>query len=562
MSIYSIKNLTFKYPLKEENALKEINLEIKKGEFVLICGKSGCGKSTLLRHLKTVLTPHGERSGEIRFNSTLLQEVNDRDQASKIGYVLQNPDNQIVTDKVWHELAFGLESLGYDSSTIRLRVSEMASFFGIQSWFMKSVTELSGGQKQLLNLASIMVMHPEVLILDEPTSQLDPIASNEFLQILKKINEDLGITIIISEHNLEDVYKMADKVIVMDKGSVIINDEPREVGRKLKSLNHDMFLSMPTAMKIAANTSCLIDIPITVKEGRQWIEDIFEDTSIEHNSINIKDDENNKKDIVISVKNAYFRYERNLPDTIKNLSIDIKEGEFYCILGGNGTGKTTTLSLISGINKAHRGSVEIFGKDIRKYSKKELFDKNIILLPQNPQSLFVKKTVELDLYEMLSSSKLNKEQKKSKIEHISKLVEIEELLQMHPYDLSGGEQQRAALAKVLLLEPKILLLDEPTKGIDISFKDKFAKIIKKLLSENITVVMVSHDIEFCAKYADECTLFFNGNIVTKGKPNKFFSGNSFYTTIANRISRGYFENAVTCEDVIELCNMNLLKNVN
>ena len=562
MSIYSIKNLTFKYPLKEEEALKEINLDIKKGEFVLICGKSGCGKSTLLRHLKTVLTPHGERIGEIRFNSSLLQEVNDRDQASKIGYVLQNPDNQMVTDKVWHELAFGLESLGYDSSTIRLRVSEMASFFGIQSWFMKSVTELSGGQKQLLNLASIMVMHPDVLILDEPTSQLDPIASNEFLQILKKINEDLGITIIISEHNLEDIYKMADKVIVMDKGSVIINDEPREVGRKLKSLNHDMFLSMPTAMKIAANTSCLIDIPITVKEGRQWIGNIFEDINIEHNSINVKDNENNKKDTVISVKNAYFRYERNLPDTIKNLSIDIKEGEFYCILGGNGTGKTTTLSLISGINKVHRGSVEIFGKDIRKYSKKELFDKNIILLPQNPQSLFIKKTVELDLYEMLSNSKLNKEEKKKRIEYISKLVEIEDLLQMHPYDLSGGEQQRAALAKVLLLEPKILLLDEPTKGIDISFKDKFAKIIKKLLSENITVVMVSHDIEFCAKYADECTLFFNGNIVTKDKPNKFFSGNSFYTTVANRISRGYFENAVTCEDVIELCNMNLLKNVN
>ena len=355
---------------------------------------------------------------------------------------------------------------------------------------------------------------------------------------------------------------MSDKVIVMDKGSVIINDKPKKVGIRLKELNHDMFLSMPTAMKIAANTSCLIDIPITVKEGRQWIGNIFEDINIEHNSINVKDNENNKKDTVISVKNAYFRYERNLPDTIKNLSIDIKEGEFYCILGGNGTGKTTTLSLISGINKVHRGSVEIFGKDIRKYSKKELFDKNIILLPQNPQSLFLKKTVELDLYEMLSNSKLNKEEKKKRIEYISKLVEIEELLNMHPYDLSGGEQQRAALAKVLLLEPKILLLDEPTKGIDISFKDKFAKIIKKLLSENITVVMVSHDIEFCAKYADECALFFNGNIVTKNKPNKFFSGNSFYTTIANRISREYFENAITCEDVIELCNMNLLKNVN
>ena len=562
MSIYSIKNFYFKYPLSNKEALRNINLEIKKGEFLLICGKSGCGKSTLLRHLKTVLTPHGEKSGEIRFNSKLLQEVDDREQVSKIGYVLQNPDNQIVTDKVWHELAFGLESLGYDSDTIRLRVSEMASFFGIQSWFMKSVTDLSGGQKQLLNLASIMVMHPEVLILDEPTSQLDPIASNEFLQILKKINEDLGITIIICEHNLEDVYKMADKVVVMDKGEIIINDNPRNVGRKLKELEHDMFLSMPTAMKIAANISCLAHIPITVKEGREWIGDIFKDENIYHKIINPKIKDNKNKDTVISVKNAYFRYERNLPDTIKDLSLDIKEGEFYCILGGNGTGKTTTLSLLSGINKAHRGKVEIFNKDIRKYSNKELFNKNIVLLPQNPQSLFVKKSVELDLYEMLSKSKLSKVEKKEKINNISKLVEIEDLLNMHPYDLSGGEQQRAALAKVLLLDPKILLLDEPTKGLDISFKDKFAKIIQKLQKENITVVMVSHDIEFCAKYADECALFFNGNIITKNRPDRFFSGNSFYTTIANRISRDYFENAITCEDVIELCNMNFMKKAN
>lgn len=561
MSIYSIKNLTFTYPLKEEAALKDIDLDIDKGGFILICGKSGCGKSTLLRHFKTVLTPHGQRSGEIRFNSKLLDEVEDRQQVTKIGYVLQNADNQIVTDKVWHELAFGLESLGYDSSTIRLRVSEMASFFGIQSWFMKNVTELSGGQKQLLNLASIMAMQPDVLILDEPTSQLDPIASSEFLQTIKKINEDLGITIIMTEHNLEEVFKMSDKVIVMDKGSIIINDTPNAVGKKLKELNHEMFGAMPTAMRIAASTSNFKNIPITVKEGRAWIDNIFRDINPQHKRINLQKDRS-KKNTAILIKDAFFRYERNLPDVVKDLSLEVKLGEFYCIVGGNGTGKTTTLSLISGINRAHRGKVEVFGKDIKKYSNKELFYKNIVLLPQNPQSLFVKKTVELDLYEMLSNFKLNKKEKKEKIQYISELVEIEDLLSMHPYDLSGGEQQRAALAKVLLLEPKILLLDEPTKGMDSSFKEKFAKIIEKLLDDDITVVMVSHDIEFCAKHANKCALFFNGNIVTYNEPNEFFSGNNFYTTIANRITRGYFENAVTYEDVIYLCNMNLLRNVN
>ncbi len=200
MGSFEIKDLTFSYPGSDRLALDHLNLTIQTGDFVVLCGRSGCGKSTLLRHLKTVLAPHGKKEGEILFDGTKLEELDLRAQASQIGYVLQNPDNQIVTDKVWHELAFGLESLGYDNSAIRLRVAEMASFFGIQSWFLKNVTELSGGQKQLLNLASIMAMQPSVLILDEPTSQLDPIAASEFLETVKKINRELGTTVIISEH--------------------------------------------------------------------------------------------------------------------------------------------------------------------------------------------------------------------------------------------------------------------------------------------------------------------------------------------------------------------------
>ena len=267
METFAIRSLDFTYPNMKKKALDNIDLCINEGEFVVICGKSGCGKSTLMRHLKTVLTPFGERSGEIYFKGVNLDYVDDRTQSSQIGYVLQSPENQIVTDKVWHELAFGLESLGYDNKTIRLRVAEMASFFGIQTWFMKNVTELSGGQKQLLNLASIMTMQPSVLILDEPTSQLDPIAASEFLKTIKKINDELGTTIIISEHDLEEVFPMADRVIVMNEGKVIIDDEPRNVGSKVKKLNPDMFEAMPTPVKIAS----LLDSdksPITVKEGR------------------------------------------------------------------------------------------------------------------------------------------------------------------------------------------------------------------------------------------------------------------------------------------------------
>lgn len=590
METFTIRDLSFTYPLKDKPALKDINLTIDSGEFIVICGKSGCGKSTLLRHLKTVLTPHGKRSGEIKFKETKLEEVKQRVQASEIGYVLQSPDNQIVTDKVWHELAFGLESLGYDSDTIRLRVAEMASFFGIQTWFMKSVTELSGGQKQLLNLASIMAMQPSVLILDEPTSQLDPIAANDFLETIKKINREIGTTIIMTEHHLEEVFTMADRVVVMDEGEVIANDTPREVGDKLKKIKHEMFTAMPSAMKIYSRVENSLQCPITVRDGRRWISEVLEGKEVIHNRVKINEELNrrdkeklvvqkesitekvkklslrhdkknkcNGEETAIKLNDVWFRYGKNGADIIKDLSLEIMSGEFYCIVGGNGTGKTTTLSIINGINKPYRGKVELYGKDIKGISSKELFKGNLGVLPQNPQVLFVKKTVELDLYEMLSGFKLTKEEKKEKVIEIAKLVEIENLLSMHPYDLSGGEQQRAALAKVLLLKPRIILLDEPTKGLDSHFKEKFAKILRKLLEDGATVVMVSHDIEFCAEYADRCSLFFDGNIVTTNTANKFFSGNSFYTTSANRMSRHVFDNAVTCEDVIELCRLNIKK---
>lgn len=557
METFRIEQLAFSYPNMEKLALKNINLTIDSGEFVVICGKSGCGKSTLIRHLKTVLTPYGKREGDIYFQGKLLDLVDDRTQSSQIGYVLQSPENQIVTDKVWHELAFGLESLGYDNNTIRLRVAEMASFFGIQTWFRKNVTELSGGQKQLLNLASIMAMQPSVLILDEPTSQLDPITASDFLKTIKKINEELGITIVMVEHDLEEVFNMADRIILMDAGEVIIDDKPKNVGKKVKQLMPDMFEAMPSPIKIASSLN-INETPITVKEGRYFINELFVNEEVAYTRVEDDKEYNNiySDKAAIKMKDVWFKYEKHGNDIVKDLNFEVKEGEFFCVVGGNGTGKSTTVSLICGINKPYRGKVELFEKNIKEYKNKELFNNNIAILPQDPQSLFVKNTVEKDLYEMFPKLAMSKREKINKIEKISKLVEIEDLLNHHPYDLSGGEQQRSALAKVLLLEPKLLILDEPTKGLDAHFKVKFAKIINKLIENKVTVVMVSHDIEFCASYAHRCALFFDGSIVTSNTPNKFFSGNSFYTTVANRMSRQVFENAVTCEDVITLCNGN------
>ena len=533
MEVFTIDHLSFAYPEQEKNAISDLSLSVRPGEFLVLCGPSGCGKSTLLRQLKTVLAPHGRRSGEILFDGKNLDELSQREQAETIGFVQQSPENQIATDKVWHELAFGLESLGYDTPTIRRRVAEMASFFGIQEWFYKSVTELSGGQKQLLNLASVMVLQPKVLILDEPTSQLDPIAASDFLATLGKINRELGTTIILTEHRLEEAFGFASRVAAMDKGTLLCTGTPADVGAELKSSGNAMFLAMPTAMRIWSATDSTVTCPVSVCDGRNWLLDYAKThklQSVPEESKNAPDTET-----VVSAQELWFKYEKDLPDVVKGLSLELHKGEFLALLGGNGTGKTTTLKLLANLKKAYRGELTITG--------------SVGMLPQNPQALFVKPTVRADLLEILPKS----ERKTERLAQVVSLCKLAELLDRHPYDLSGGEQQRAALAKILLLNPDILLLDEPTKGLDAEFKQVFGQILRTLQASGVAILMVSHDIEFCAKYADRCALFFDGNIVTEAEPRTFFSGNSFYTTAANRIARELLPEAVTPEDVIAAC---------
>ncbi|MFR2530069.1 MAG: ABC transporter ATP-binding protein [Anaerovoracaceae bacterium] len=554
MAHFEIKDLSFSYPVsKDKLALDHINLNIEKGEYIAVCGKSGSGKTTLLKHLKSTLAPHGNISGEIFFEGKPLKDADLREQSSKIGYVMQNPDNQIVTDKVWHELAFGLESLGIDQKTIRLRVAEMASYFGIQRWFHKDVAELSGGQKQLLNLASIMAMQPTVLILDEPTSQLDPIAAADFLNTVRKINLELGTTVIITEHRLEDIFHAADRVVVMENGRIIASDQPRKVGEFLREGENEMFAAMPSPVQIYYGTGSELECPLTVREGRSWLSQTFEGKEIKKISLEKPEAPESSEEPAILMKEVWFRYEKEAPDVLKGVSLSVPKEKIFAIVGGNGTGKSTTLKSICNICKAYRGKIFIDGKRIEKYRSDELFKGNLAMLPQDPQSLFVKKTVREDLEEILPKNCGDREER---VRRAAETCQITQLLDSHPYDLSGGEQQRAALAKVLLTEPRILLLDEPTKGLDNFFKIKFAEILNQLKADGVTILMVSHDVEFCAKYADLVGMFFDGSVVTVNSPNKFFSQNSFYTTAANRMSRHLFENAITNEDVIELCKMN------
>ncbi len=536
MEIYKIENLKFRYPFSKKNALNGISLEIKKGEFLVLCGQSGCGKSTFLRQLKPALSPHGEKQGSIIFNGKSIEQTDFEEQSRKIGFIMQNPDNQIVTDKVWHELAFGLESIGEENSRIRMKVAEMASFFGIQNWFHKNVNELSGGQKQLLSLASVMVMQPEVILLDEPTGQLDPIAAHEFLQILSRINKEFGTTIILSEHRLDEAFAVADRVAVMDDGKIIICDTSRKTGEILKETNHKMRYALPVPMQIYSHVPSNESCPVTVREGREWLEKTVEGKELK--AVTHKD-KTYLSDAVIKVSDVFFRYEKNQPDILKKFSLTVNRGELYAIMGANGSGKTTALSVIGGLMKPYRGSVKL------------ACNMKIGILPQDPSSVFVKNTVISDLYDIFDGNNITKDEADARINEVCSICKLEDIKDAHPYDISGGEQQRCALAKVLLTGPQMLLLDEPTKGLDADFKRTLSLILNRLKKSGTTIIMVSHDIEFCAQYADRCGMFFDGNIVSEGEPREFFASKSFYTTAASRMSRGIIPDAVLNSDIIE-----------
>ena len=544
MQTFTITDLSFTYPTESVPALQNVSLSIEAGSFTVLCGRSGCGKSTLLRQLKPILQPHGTQTGEILFEGKPLSSLSQRTQSARIGFVLQNLDAQLVTDKVWHELAFGLESLGLSTPVIRRRVAEIASFFGIQNWFYKPVCELSGGQKQLVNLASVMALEPSVLLLDEPTSQLDPIAATDFLSTLGRINRELGTTIILSEHRLEDALALSTNVVFLERGRVLDTGTASEVGSRLKAAGSDMFSAMPVPMRIYAGVPNDLPCPVTVAQGRQWLE-AFSETHPLCPVPPAAPSEKREGPAAVELDEAFFRYDKQSPDVVKALTLRAYPGELLAILGGNGTGKSTTMGLISGIHRAYRGKVSVLGTAPQEVSGK------IALLPQDPQTLFVKNTVIEDLLSVLDDAP--RDRRKALALEKARLCELMELLERHPYDLSGGEQQRAALCKVLLREPEVLLLDEPTKGLDAEFKRVFARIIRRLCARGVCVIMVSHDAEFCASYASRCAMFFDGAIVAEGTPREFFSSGSFYTTSASRMARGLLPGAITPEDVIAAC---------
>ena len=528
MALLEIRHLTFTYPNCTSPAIADVSLTVEKGEFLTVCGPTGCGKSTLLRLMKRELAPLGDRSGDVLVDGRPQSALTDHEAASRIGYVMQRPEHQIVTDKVWHELAFGLENLSLPQPVIARRVAEMAAYFGIEGWFDKDVSTLSGGQKQLLNLASVMIMQPELLILDEPTAQLDPIAAADFIATVRKLNRELGTTVIITEHRLEEVIPVCDRLLVLQQGRVLDCGAPRIVAGRMRDVP-EMMPFMPAATRLFHVLNAQGACPLDVREGRDFI-----------GTRGVTGCFSSEKPIAsaapaLEFREVYFRYGRNLPDVLQGMSFIVGMGEICCILGGNGSGKSTTLSVAAGLNRAYSGDVRVFGKRLKEYKNQALYRNCLTLLPQDVQSVFLCNTVREELAECGAFADLLP-------------FDFAPLLDKHPYDLSGGEQQMVALAKVLATQPRLLLLDEPTKGIDAAAKERLVGVLAALKAQGMTLVIVTHDVEFAAECADRCCFMFRGQIVSDGTPRSCFSQNSFYTTAVSRMARGMLEGAVTVAD--------------
>ncbi len=595
MELYRVEHLSFSYPVyetygaekksevrRQREAVSDCSFCVEEGSFVTLCGETGSGKSTLLRLLKKELQPEGTQSGRILYLGKPLSDYAYGETAAEIGFVMQNPDDQLVTDRVWHELAFGLENMGLRTEEIRRRVAETADYFGIGGWYERPVAELSGGQKQLLNLAAVMAMEPKVLLLDEPTAQLDPIAARNFMNRIVNVNRELGVTVLLAEHRLEEALPVSDRVLVLGGRRLICEGTPEQIVRFLPR-EAAIYRAFPIAARLyreltekgacgesqaaekgmcgesqaaeesvggevqdlrergavqknaAAKESVQTEnMPLTVSEGKRWLRQHAPGREKEAGADQGEEGAGPKKDSrtvrpgkeapVLELKQVFFRYERHAADVLRGTELAVRRGETVGLFGGNGSGKTTLLRLIAGMERPQAGRIK------RGVSR-------VGYLPQDIETLFAADTVEKEL----------------RLSGAAPTGRLLPYADCHPYDLSGGEKQLLAWEKVLAGKPELLLLDEPTKGLDVSGKEEIARRVRALAGEGVTILLATHDAELAAACCSRCGLLFQGELAVFEETRRFFEGNHFYTTAAARLAQGIFDHVLTDEELFERC---------
>lgn len=531
--------LAFTYAGADTPVLRDLSWQVPTGAFALLVGGTGSGKSTLLSLLKPQVAPAGARSGTVRVLGRPLAELGERESAGKIGYVFQSPDNQICCESVWHEMAFGLENLGTPQDEMRRLVAETSYFLGMEDWFRHETDSLSGGRKQLLALASTLVMQPRILLLDEPTAQLDPIAERNFLHALFRVNHELGITVVVATHRPRPMvdyatcaFRLEDGALrrLDDLGSLRVREAiavpgapagagwaPREtahaskVDEFAKNCKTNPPLSHGCGLPGAPNThesrgGGAIGSPDDPRPGvQQGVKKTFFGKFIQKEKLD------RPARPAVTLQGAWFRYERDADWVLRNLDLSVASGGIHALVGGNGCGKSTLLSIIAGTSRLQRGRVAC-ATDARA------------LLPQDPRALFVCDTVDDELMEWSSAGGYGLPAAHAMLERL-RLTAAHSL---SPYDLSGGQQQLLALGKLLLTRPRLLLLDEPTKGLDLPCRRVVAALLQGLRDDGATVVMATHDLDFAQQVADDVSMMFDGEIACTQACEEFFRGNVYY----------------------------------
>lgn len=526
MAIFTLKDVSFTYSGSQEKALNDLTFSIEEGAFVLLCGASGCGKSTLLRLLKHSIAPAGRLDGSILYRNAAISGAEQKVLAGQIGFVFQNADSQLVSDHVYNELSFGLENLGVPAVEIASKVAEIASFFGIEHYFEKRTDQLSGGEKQLLNLASVMVTEPSVLLLDEPLSQLDPIARLDFIAQLRRVNQELGITVVIAEHNLDDIYPLCDSVYVLDGGNLLTCGTGAAAARFLFASGHPMAQALPASMRLIQMLGGT-GVPADVKSARAALRRLPVMPRVKKQSGRSC----SAVEPVIKCTQVTFGYQRGQP-VLQDLDLVLNKGACTAVIGGNGAGKSTLLGILAGNLKQQGGKVKRFAS-------------TAAYLPQNPYHSFVKDTVEEDLQMLIRRLHLPANKLDQILEQYPFFSGVSKLMERNPLDLSGGEAQKIALLKILMTGSDLLLLDEPTKGMDAAAKQQLCFVMQTLQAQGITIVLVSHDLDFVAGCADQCILLFRGAAAAQGTSAQLFCANRFYTTAVRKITKGLIDGAVT-----------------
>lgn len=520
--ILTLTNLSFAHP-GGKPVLQSLTWSLERGEFALLVGNTGCGKSTLLKLLVPALAPTGTLTGEIDCKS------------KRAGYVAQSTENQLVCDSVWHELAFPLENLGTNEQTMRRRVAEVAHFFNIEPWLNARTDELSGGQKQLLNVAKTLATNPDLLILDEPTAELDPVAEKNLAHALFRINRELGVTIILATHTPETMSEYATCTFELANGKIIKctnTAQPKFLAKEKTLIDQNERLGCPAQTKTdieqrerfgsAAQTETVIEQSERFGYAAQTetvIEPVEMPVPATHDlqvstSSSTKGvlSTNEQGDTTLHLEDIWFKYEQNKPWVLHGFDLALHKGEIHAIVGGNASGKTTALLVAAGTLKPNRG----FTKNTSSNAQ--------ALMPQNPKHLFLRDSVTEELQEWQSNCGFCD----SDIEQALNDANLEDHKNVHPFDLSGGQQQLLALTKLMLTKPKLLLLDEPTKGLDANMKCKVGQMLVRQASAGTSVLLVTHDLEFANCVAHTTTMIFDGQATSSEPSEAFFKHNLFY----------------------------------